>query len=141
MAEQNINLDFRRNSSIRPYLCGPIWQCTDEECVYWRERVKEAFPHALDPMRRDYRNVELENAAEIVILDKLDVRNCDCVVVNYTKPSTGTSMEIFYAWELGKPIIVWCSNGEKLSPWILYHCTSVVYSFDDLLKKIDEYFI
>src|SRR5258707_4663776 len=37
-------------------------------------------------------------AAEIVENDKADIDKSDVLLVNYVKPSVGTSMEILWAW-------------------------------------------
>lgn len=126
------------DTTTKIYLCGPINGCTDAEATNWRNAVKLYYDNAIDPMKRDYRGKELTNYREIVDLDKRDIRACDIVVVNYDKPSVGTSMEVFYAWTLGKPIIVWCKEDAKLSPWLIYHSTSIVHTLDDALSKIEE---
>jgi nucleoside 2-deoxyribosyltransferase len=106
------------------YLCGPINGCTDAECKDWRAFAREnLLRKTYDPMVRDYRGREMEPgiAAEIVEFDKLDVDNCDTVLVNYVKPSVGTSMEVLYAWERGKRVVVVHEPGAVLSPWLVYH--------------------
>lgn len=120
------------------YLGGPINGCTDEECKDWREQVKVFYPKAIDPMVRDYRGREAECFAEIVELDKEDIRNADVLLVSYSKPSVGTSMEIFYAWSIGKPIVLWHQPEISLSPWLLYHCTAFVTSLKEALNKVRE---
>src|SRR4030042_2434090 len=77
------------------YLCGPINGCTDEECKDWREfaKLKLLYP-VLDPMRRDYRGIEVDCSSEIVEGDKFDLDSSSHLLVNYEKPSVGTSMEI-----------------------------------------------
>ena len=113
------------------YLCGPINACTDEECNDWRQYVAGRwFGDVIDPMARDYRGRELIDYREIVDLDKRDVRAADIIMVNYIKPSVGTSMEVFYAWTLGKPIVVVCAPDVALSPWLIYHSTKIVHGFD-----------
>jgi nucleoside 2-deoxyribosyltransferase len=124
--------------TIKVYLCGPINGCTNEEARNWREVVKIHFPASVDPMKRDYRGKELSNYREIVDLDKRDIRNCDIVLVNYDKPSVGTSMEVFYAWTLGIPVVVWTSRDARLSPWLIYHSTTIVNSLDEVVSKIQE---
>ena len=123
---------------MKPYLCGPINGCTDAECQDWRAAWQSFYPRAIDPMRRDYRGREAESYREIVELDKLDIRQCDALIVNYVKPSVGTSMEIFYAWQIGKPIVLICAPSESLSPWLRYHCTRIVHTVKDALAFMES---
>lgn len=123
---------------MRVYLCGPINGCTDEECKDWRASIRNFFPAAIDPMKRDYRGKEAESYREIVDLDKRDVRAADVVLVNYSKPSVGTAMEVFYAWTLGTPVVLWCAPDAVLSPWLRYHSTAIVHSLDAAVSKIRE---
>jgi len=124
---------------MKIYLCGPINGCTDEQASGWRERIKKLYSTAIDPMKRDYRGGEAEYYREIVDLDKRDVRQADVILVNYDKPSVGTSMEVFYAWTLGKPIIVWCRPDAVISPWLRYHSTRIVYSLDGAISAIEKF--
>lgn len=115
------------------YLCGPINGCTDEECKDWREYVKLLWTagDCLDPMRRDYRGKETTAYREIVELDKIDVAQSDVIFVCYDKPSVGTSMEVLYAWQLGKPVVVVCKPEVNLSPWLRYHCHAIAHSLSE----------
>ena len=123
------------------YLCGPINMCTDEEANDWRTQVKDnpllrEYFQFLDPMIRDYRGVEQAAYREIVDLDKIDVRNSDIILANCTKPSAGTSMEIFYAHQLGKMIVTVAP--EPVSPWIRYHSTTIQPTLDGAIDWILE---
>lgn len=114
------------------YLCGPINGCTDSECQDWRSHVVKLLGSEwkpIDPMVRDYRGKEDESVNEIVELDKEDIDGCSFLVVNYDKPSVGTSMEVLYAWERGKKIVVVALPGAKLSPWLKYHSHAIVPNF------------
>jgi hypothetical protein len=109
---------------MNTYLCGPINGCTDNECKDWRQLASELLDgEVYDPMVRDYRGRELDPgiAKEIVENDKSDIDSCHYILVNYVKPSVGTSMEILYAWERFKTIIVVNSSNQVLSPWLIYH--------------------
>lgn len=131
----------KRINQLKIYLCGPINGCTDEECNDWRGLVTAFIPgewEAVDPMRRDYRGREAESYREIVELDKRDVRECDAVVVSYSKPSVGTSMEVFYAWTLGVPVVVVCAEDTVMSPWLRYHSTAILHSYDDCVTWLRE---
>ena len=106
------------------YLCGPIQNRTDEQCVTWRERAKQLWPGAtLDPLRRDYRGKELENPAQLVADDLSDIDACDGLIVYFDAPSVGTSMEIFYAKHiLRKPVVVVdATMGATLPVWLVHH--------------------
>lgn len=119
------------------YLCGPINGCGDDECKDWREHVKNLLgDHCLDPMRRDYRGKEQVAYREIVELDKIDVLTATHILVNYDKPSVGTAMEILYAWMHQKPIIVVCKTGTNISPWLRYHSSAIVHTFEDALSLL-----
>lgn len=123
---------------MKVYLCGPINGCTDEECRDWRELVKLRLLDTIDPMRRDYRGREAEAAREIVELDKVDVAAADILLVNFDKPSVGTSMEIIWAWERGKMILVVHRAGANLSPWLTYHSHRRFIAFDDAIGFIES---
>lgn len=118
------------------YLAGPIMNCSDSECRDWRDWVTENWEgKTLDPMRRDYRGIEDENVNEIVDGDKDDILNSDIIIVAYTKPSVGTSMEILFAWDNATPIILVNRSGSnKLSPWLQYHADFIVKHFDEALE-------
>ena len=124
------------------YLCGPINGCTDEEASDWRELAKRLLRgKTIDPMRRDYRGLEGEPnmAKEIVELDKIDVTNSDVVLVSYTKPSVGTSMEVLYAWERGKLVVIVSKYNDwlNLSPWLMYHSHRQFFTYRDACDFIN----
>lgn len=125
---------------MKVYLAGAINGCTDSECKDWREYIKSKIgkEKCLDPMKRDYRGTELNCIDEIVEKDKEDIDNSTHVLVNYTKPSVGTSMEILYAWERNKPVYIITSPEIKLSPWLIYHSKKIFYSIEKALEEIYE---
>lgn len=122
------------------YLCGPINGCSDEECQNWRSFIKTKWEgQCLDPMRRDYRGREHESVNEIVELDKIDVTNSDVILVNYDKPSVGTSMEVLYAFERGKLVVVVAPSHAVISPWLVYHSHKILPTFPAALDFIREH--
>jgi nucleoside 2-deoxyribosyltransferase len=123
---------------VRVYLCGPINGCTDEECKDWREYAKSALrAECVDPMVRDYRGRENEAVAEIVENDKADIDGCDALLVNYVKPSVGTSMEVLYAWERGKRVVVVAAPGIPISPWLRYHAALIYPTFTEAINALN----
>ena len=128
---------------MKIYLAGPINGCTDDECQTWREWFKSYRSHGIDcidPMSRDYRGREIDDYREIVDLDKRDIREADLLIVMYTQPSVGTSMEVFFAWTIGKPVIVINESNKSVSPWLTYHSTALVRTKEMALEKIKDWF-
>lgn len=114
------------------YLAGPINGATDAEAHYWRDQLIRENPgfDFLDPMVRDYRGREDEAVEEIVNNDKADILSSDFVIAYCPKPSVGTSMEVYYAWEKLGPdrVLVVVPEGAPVSPWLRYHSAIVVQS-------------
>lgn len=129
---------MKTENNMKTYLCGPINGCTDSECNDWRSECKKHFPLSIDPMRRDYRGIEMESVNEIVQLDKIDVEVCDVVIANCPKPSVGTSMEVFYAWTLNRPVVAIVPEGQIPSPWLKYHATTLVHSVRDAIEWVNK---
>lgn len=130
------------------YLAGAIKGLTDEEANSWRNEISLGLGNLdfniLNPMRRDYRGREstYEAAHEIISLDKLDIDNSDFLVVYYKEPSVGTSMEVLYAWERNKPIVLISAVPfDDIPPWLIYHSTKIVYNQLDAIKWIKEYLV
>ena len=76
------------------YLCGPIMDEHEGEARKWREQAKKDLGNEfnlLDPMRRNFKDREVDSANEIVEFDLQDIRDADIVLVNYCKNSVGTS--------------------------------------------------
>ena len=120
------------------YLCGPINGRTDEDAKNWREQVKASHPKCLDPMRRDYRGRELEPgiAREIVDGDIEDIDASDTLLVFFDRPSAGTAMEVFYAKQKGKRVVVIDAQDKPLSPWLVHHSDVVVRSVSEALNLL-----
>jgi len=126
------------------YLCGPIHGRTDAECNNWRQYVAKVWGHdaVLDPMRRDARPRMHEEgiAKAIVEADKADILEASALLVYYALPSVGTSMEILFAWEQHKPIVVVNASmqpREELSLWLQYHATVIVDGLDPALRYLE----
>ncbi len=127
------------------YLCGPIMGEIEGEARSWREDAKRLLGgrfQLLDPMRRNFKDNEVDSANEIVDFDLQDIRDADLLLVNYSKASMGTAMEVFYAsHDLGKFIIAFSPFEFKdCNPWMVKHCTKILPSFDAAIAYIDEHF-
>ncbi|MCP4581579.1 MAG: hypothetical protein GY839_08150 [candidate division Zixibacteria bacterium] len=87
-------------------------------------------------MVRDYRGRTDEHYVEIVEEDKKEIDTCDLLLVNHTRPSVGTSMEILYAWERGKKIVT-VVVGKDISPWIIYHSEKIFHDLDSAIDYLN----
>ncbi len=124
---------------MKVYLCGAINGCTDEECKDWREAAKSRLYNVtcIDPMRNDYRGKENSEYRKIVETDKWDIYASDIVLVNYEKPSVGTAMEVYLAWQLGKFVVLVSRDGTVISPWLRYHTHLMFNSFEDVFNILN----
>jgi len=115
------------------YLCGGINGLSDSECNDWRTICKKTLSHKfiiLDPMRRDYRGREKTSVNEIVTGDYNDIAKSDIILVNATRASWGTAMEMHHAFtNLQKYVIA--VTGEIISPWVIYHSHKLFDNLDE----------
>lgn len=127
------------------YLSGPIMDEHEGVARAWREEAKKIFAskfRMLDPMRRKFKDREVDSANEIVEFDLQDVRDADILLVNYSKASIGTSMEIFYAaHDLGKFVVAFSPyEFKECSPWMVRYCTKILPSFEESCNYIITHF-
>ena len=112
----------------------------------WREVAQQQLcDHfvLLDPMRRNFKDREVDSANEIVEFDLQDVRDADILLVNYNKASIGTAMEVFYgAHDLGKFIVAFAPfSFQDCSPWMVKYCTKILPTLEDAVQYIRENFV
>ena len=135
-----------KNDTLKTiYLSGPIMDEHDGVAREWREQAKKLLGknfRLLDPMRRAFRDREVDSANEIVEFDLQDVRDADIILVNYSKPSIGTSMEIFYgSHDLGKFVVGFSPFSFKdCSPWMVKYCTKILPDLEGACNYIDIHF-
>jgi nucleoside 2-deoxyribosyltransferase len=119
------------------YLCGGINGLTDAECKNWRSQAALLLPgiNVLDPMTRDYRGKEAENFKAIVDGDLSDITMSDIILVKGDRPSWGTAMEIVYAHQLQKLVVVF-GVVESCSPWLRYHAQALFQTIEESCQYI-----
>ena len=127
------------------YLSGPIMDEHEGVAREWRTAAKQLLGKdfgILDPMRRKFVDRQVDSANEIVEFDLQDVRDADIVLVNYSKPSIGTSMEVFYAsHDLGRFVVAFSDLEFKDgSPWMARYCTKILPSLEDAAEYIIRHF-
>jgi nucleoside 2-deoxyribosyltransferase len=121
---------------------------TEEELSTWRKDAKNYLGlqgiTCLDPTDRIYRNEDYGSDPESVLpdlveADKIDIEASDVLLVNYTKVSVGTSMEILLAWMKDKHVIVVAPEGMHLSAWVHYHSHRVFRSMQEAYDHIIQF--
>jgi nucleoside 2-deoxyribosyltransferase len=127
------------------YLSGPIMAEHEGRAREWRTFAKSMLSghfKVLDPMRRSFRDREIDSANEIVEFDLQDVRDADIVLVNYGKPSIGTSMEVFYAGhDLGKFVVAFSPfSFQDCSPWMVRYCTKILPDLEEACSYLVRHF-
>ncbi len=131
------------------YLCGGINELTDGEGNDWRAKAKALLKtETLDPMRRDWRGKERESSSEIVLSDLMDLNYSDYVLINATKPSWGTAIEVVYANQKGCVTIAFVGKSPNpskdsyifahVSPRLIYHCDAIFETLEEAVNKINE---
>ncbi len=128
------------------YLCGPIMDELEDGAREWRQtaitRLSSHFT-LLDPMRRNFKDREVDSANEIVEFDLQDVREADILLVNYSKASIGTAMEVFYAaHDLGKFVVAFSPfDFQNCNPWMVRFCTKILPSLERAIDYINIHFV
>jgi len=129
------------------YLCGGIKDLTTEEASEWRNEVKDILKPSrgykcFDPMRRNFRDSEFQSQNEIVSLDKKDIIDADILLVNATKPSWGTAMEVLFAFERHKIIVSFTGTDNKKdwNPWLGFHSTRLTKTIYEAIDYIEKQF-
>lgn len=123
------------------YLCGPMAGCNDKEATGWRNKViieLLSFYKILNPMVRDFRTGynRTENESFIVEHDKRDVDAADILLAVPWKPSVGTSMEILYAWEKKKQVLLVLPDAAGSSPWLTYHSHEIFTTIEHAIAYL-----
>lgn len=124
------------------YLGGGIMDLSVNESNGWRinatKQLEKEF-NILNPMRRNFRDCEFQSQNEIVQLDKNDIINSDILLVNGTKPSWGTAMEVLFAFEKHKIIVTFTGDSfGKTSPWVVFHSTRITKTLNEAIQYIKK---
>lgn len=121
------------------YLAGSVnGHKTWTKAMNWRLHATEVLEsigyEVFNPLRG--RKPEDQDSRDIVERDLQDIAKSDILLVEMDhedKAYIGTAMEIRYAWERGKEIIIW-GQANRDSHWLKYH---VSMWFNDLEQAID----
>lgn len=129
---------------MKVYLAGPIANMDDAQTHDWREMATLLLAQdgieTIDPAKlRDFRNVWYPSDLVVVEPDKRDIDSSDVLLANTHLVSVGTSMEVLYAWERGKFVVIVHPDPEHASPWLHYHSHAFERTLALALWEINEY--
>lgn len=128
------------------FLAGPMRGVKREESLGWRIKATKLLENNFNVVHalrgREEKETFLDPRAA-VIRDKSDILNCDLVLVNDSVADVsmiGTAMEILFAHEVNKPIIVFGSVHSK-DYWLNYHIHTRVKTLKQACEHICKLFI
>jgi nucleoside 2-deoxyribosyltransferase len=108
------------------FLSGPMRGVSRPEALQWRKEATELLSPSFEVIHAFRGREEKEAFTDpkaAVIRDLSDIKSCDVLLVNDTLAGAsmiGTSMEVFYAFQQNKPVIVFGSAHDK-DYWLNYH--------------------
>lgn len=129
---------------MKVYLAGPIAGMSDDEAGQWRNdsaiMLNPMGIETIDPFKlRDFRGQFGQQNLVVVEPDKRDIDLSDALLANCHIVSVGTSMEILYAWERAKFVVVVVPDPGRMSPWIRYHAHYVTSEIAEAWWEVGEY--
>jgi len=106
------------------YLAGAIHHTEYDET--WREQAFRVMGDyfnmkAIDPLEYDEPDV---SDHEIVNRDLYLISACDAVLVDGRTPSWGTGMEVYEAYNMRIPVVVWGKDEDGASVWLRHFSVS-----------------
>lgn len=129
---------------MKVYMAGPIQHAQDYG-KGWRNALKERHPDIewIDPFDKYDHTEGAESEIrrewtdeEIVEQDLALIDEADAVLVHWEEVATcGTPMEIFYANQTDKPVVVQ-TTVEDPSPWLTAHSYAVVSTFAEAIHQL-----
>lgn len=108
------------------FLSGPMRGVARVDALRWRNDAIALLAPKFDAIHALRGREEKETFTDpksAIIRDLNDIRDCDIVLVNDMNADAsmiGTAMEVFYAFENKKPVIVF-GNGHEKDYWLNYH--------------------
>jgi len=115
------------------------------EGIAWREKARKLLGKNFKVLHAYRGREEKETFPDprgAVIRDKDDIKRAGIIIVNDTYQNAsmiGTSMKVFYAYELNKIIIIY-GNSHKEDYWLNYHSHIRVNSLEEACQLVRKMF-
>jgi len=127
------------------FLSGAMRGIPREEGLAWRKLAASYLEKKFKTIHA-YRGRELKETFTdprgAVIRDLADIKNADIMLVNDTVAGAsmiGTAMEVFYAFSLTKPIIIF-GNAHEKDYFLNYHSHIRVSTLEDACEILNNLF-
>ncbi len=128
------------------FLCGPIRGLPREESLGWRNKAVKLLSKnfiAIHALRNREIKETLPNSKAAIARDKSDIIKSDIILVNDSFQNAsmiGTAMEVFFAYKLDKPVIVF-GNAHAKDYWLNYHSHIRVGNLEEACAILNKFFV
>jgi nucleoside 2-deoxyribosyltransferase len=133
------------NSKKTVFLSGPIRGLSRKDSLEWRNLAVKSLSkkfNVLHALRGREEKEVFTDPRAAVIRDLNDIHYCDILLVNdcFSDASMiGTAMEVFYAHQNNKPVIIF-GNGHDKDYWLNYHSHLRVKDLKEACQIINDMF-
>jgi len=127
------------------FLSGPMRGIPREEALAWRKNASKLLSkrfRVLHALRGRESRETFTDSRAAVIRDLNDIKNADILLVNDTFKGCsmiGTSMEVFFAHEEKKPVILF-GNAHAGDYWLDYHSHLRVKNLKEACEVLNKMF-
>lgn len=140
------------------YLSGPI-RCVQDNGSPWRNDLIEDYPEIDFNNPLDNHDPEVEEIlndpihentdsekdqvfpSEYVTDDKIQINKSEAVFVGLPEViSTGTKMEMMYAYMRDIPVFVWVIDDQEYSGWTYHHSEFISNDRDEVISELRKCF-
>lgn len=128
------------------FLSGPIRGIPRERSLSWRKEASKLLRRNFDvfhALRGREKQETFTDPKAAVIRDLNDIKDADILLVNDTIENCsmiGTSMEVFFAFQQSKPVIVF-GDAHNKDYWLNYHSHLRVRDLKEACKVLNKMFI
>lgn len=127
------------------FLCGPMRGIPRAESLGWRREAVKLLAgkfYVLHALRQREIKETLPDPRSAIARDKNDIVRSDIILVNDTFPAAsmiGTAMEVLFAYQLHKIIVVFGHAHEK-DYWLQYHSHICANTLEEACGYINRFF-
>lgn len=127
------------------FLSGPMRGVPRDVSLGWRQKATEYLSDKFDiihALRGREKKETFTDPRAAVIRDLSDIKSCDIILVNDTLENCsmiGTSMEVFFAHQQNKPVIIFGTAHDK-DYWLNYHTHLRIKDLEEACDVLNKMF-